>query len=139
MDVLGDMLLARAVLAQYQNAHPSGCNKVYPFLDVAVCFPLPYEYRYLALPFLFTFLDNGMEKRNEFVLHQLFGNIVQRTELHALHCRMHFGIVGHNNERLPFVIDTHPFQQFDAFPVRQTQVSKNYIVIVSLYQSLSCR
>ena len=104
MDVLGDMLLARAVLAQYQHAHPGGRNKMYPFLDIAVCFSLPYEYRDLALPFLFTFLDNGTEKRYEFVLHQLFGNVVQRTEFHALHGSMYFGIVSHDDERLHHAI-----------------------------------
>ena len=87
-----------------------GATRCTRFLMLRYASPLPYEYRHLALPFLFTFLDNGMEKRNEFVLHQLFGDIVQRTEFHALHCGMHLGVIGHDNERLPFVIDTHPFQ-----------------------------
>ena len=32
IDVLGDMLLARAVLIQYQHAHLDRCNQMYRFL-----------------------------------------------------------------------------------------------------------
>lgn len=42
MDVLGDMLLARAVLTQYQHAYLDRRNQMYRFLNIPVCFSLPF-------------------------------------------------------------------------------------------------
>jgi hypothetical protein len=68
------------------------------------------------------FFQYAAEQRHKFVLDQLFGYVVQRTEFHAFHRRMHFGIVGHDNERLHHAFLAHPAQQVDTVAVGQTQV-----------------
>ena len=45
-----------------------------------------------------------------FVLHELLGYVVQRTEFHAFNRRMYFGIVGHDDERLRHAFFAHPAQ-----------------------------
>ena len=63
------------------------------------------------------FFQYGTEQRHEFVLHELFGYVVQRTEFHAFNRRMHFGIVGHDDERLRHTLLAHPAQQVDAVTI----------------------
>lgn len=70
----------------------------------------------------------------EFILHKLFGDIVYRTELHAFHGGMHFGIVCHDNERLHLSLLSHPAQKVNAVTVRQAQVGNHDVIIRRLLQ-----
>ena len=77
---------------------------------------------------------SGTEKRDQFILHKLFGDIVYRTELHAFHCGMHFGIVGHDNEGLHLSLLSHPAQKVYTVTVRQMQVGNHDVIIRCLLQ-----
>ena len=81
-----------------------------------------------------SFFLYGTEKRDQFILHKLFGDIVYRTELHAFHCGMHFGIVGHDNEGLHLSLLSHPAQKVYTVTVRQTQVGNHDVIIRCLLQ-----
>ena len=75
VQMVGDMLLARAVLAEYHHAHVSGSYQPYPVHDFLKGGTFTGEHRHTALSRLPFFLY-GTEKRNQFILHKLFGNIV---------------------------------------------------------------
>ena len=69
------------------------------------------------------------EKGDQFVLHKLFGYVIQRTEFHAFHGCIHFGVVGHYDEGLQLPFLAHPAQQVYAVPVRQTQVGNHDVIV----------
>ena len=48
------------------------------------------------------------EQRDEFVLYKSLGYVVKRAEFHALHSSVHFGVVGHDDERLHHPFLAHP-------------------------------
>ncbi len=53
---------------------------------------------------------------------------------------MHFGIVGHDDERLRHAFLAHPTQQVDTVAVGQTQIRNYYIIVSGLLQKfLRCR
>ena len=68
------------------------------------------------------FFQNVAEQRDQPVLDQQFGYVVQRAELHAFHGGMHLGIVSHDDERQCQPFFPHPPQQVYAVTVRQAQV-----------------
>lgn len=93
------MFLACAVLPEYHHAHIGSGYQPYPVHDFLKGGTLTGEHGHTAVSRLSFFLY-GMEKWNEFVFHKLFGYVIQRTEFHAFHCRMHLGVIGHDDEGL---------------------------------------
>ena len=93
------MLLARAVLSEYHHTHIGSGYQPYAMHDFLKGGTFTDEHGHTAVSHL-TLLLYGTEKWNEFVLYQFFRYIVYRTEFHALHGSMYFGIVGHDDERL---------------------------------------
>ena len=130
---VGDMLLARAVLPEYQHAHVGGGYQPYPLHDGLERRAVTREQGHTASPDIPLF-QYGTEQRHEFVLHELFGYVVQRTEFHAFNRRMHFGIVGHDDERLHPALLAHPAQQVDTVAVGQAQVGNNDVPVCGLLQ-----
>ena len=127
------MLLACAVLTEYHHAHIGSRHQPYAVHDFLKGGTFTGEHRHTALSRLSSFLY-GTEKRNKFILHKLFGDIVYRTELHAFHGGMHFGIVCHDNERLHLSLLSHPAQEVYAVAVRQTQVGNHDVIVCRLLQ-----
>ncbi len=62
--------------------------------------------------------DSLSIENQSLVLHELLGYVVQRAEFHTFNRRMHFGIVGHDDERLRHTLFAHPTQQVDTIAVR---------------------
>ena len=116
MQMVGDMLLARAVLSEDQHTHVGWCYQPYPVHDFLKGGTVTGKHGHTASPDI-PFFQYGTEQRHEFVLHELFGYVVQRTEFHAFNRRMHFGIVGHDDERLRHTLLAHPTQQVDAVTI----------------------
>ena len=85
------------------------------------------------------FFQNVAEQRDQPVLDQQFGYVVQRAELHAFHGGMHLGIVSHDDERQCQPFFPHPPQQVYAVTVRQAQIGKHYIPVRGLLQEFPCR
>jgi hypothetical protein len=79
------------------------------------------EYWHTAVSRLTLFLY-GANKGDELIFHKLFGDVIQRTELHAFHGGMYFGVIGHYNERLQLSLFAHPAQQVYSVAIRQTQI-----------------
>ncbi len=127
------MFLARAVLSEYHHAHVGCCYQPYAVHDFLKGGTFTGEHGHTGLSRLPFFLY-GTEKRDKFILHKLFGDIVYRTELHAFHCGMHFGIVCHDNERLHLSLLSHPAQEVYAVTVRQAQVGNHDVIIRRLLQ-----
>ena len=136
---MGDMLLARAVLSEYHHTHIGSGYQPYAMHDFLKGGTFTDEHGHTAVSHL-TLLLYGTEKWNEFVFHKLFGYVIQRTEFHTFHSSMHFGIVGHDDERLHLFFLTHPTQQVYTVAVRQAQVGNYYVIIRCLLQMfLRCR
>ena len=110
------MLLARAVLSEYQHAHVGGGYQPYPVHDFPEGGTVTGKHGHTASPDI-PFFQYGAEQRHEFVLHELLGYVVQRTEFHTFNCRMYFGIVGHDDKGLHPALLAHPTQQVDAVTV----------------------
>ena len=115
------MLLASTVLSEYQHTHICGGYQPYPLHDGLKRRAVTGKDGHTASSCV-SFLQYAAEQRDEFVLHKLLRYVVQRTEFHAFDCRMHFGIVGHDDERLHHAILSHPAQKVDAVAVGKTQV-----------------
>ena len=118
---MGDVLLASAVLSEYHYAHVGDGYQLYPVHDFLKGGTFTGEHEHPAVSRL-PLLLYGADKGDEFVLYQFLWNIVCRTELHAFHGGMHFGVVGHYDERLHHPLLAHPAQQVYSVSVRQTQV-----------------
>ena len=86
MQMVGDMLLARAVLSEYQYAHVGWCYQPYPVHDFPEGGTVTGKHGHTAPPDIPLF-QYGTEKRHEFVLHELFGYVVQRAEFHTFNRR----------------------------------------------------
>ena len=138
MQVMGYMLLARTVLAEYQHAHLGRGNQLYPLHDGSESRTVTGEHGHVPLSAVLFFL-NVAEQRDKLVLDQQLGDVVQRTELHALHGGMHLGIVGHDDERQCQSFFPHPPQQVYSVSVRQAQVGKHYIPAGGLLQEFPRR
>ena len=108
--MVGDMLLACAVLSEYHHAHVGDGYQLYPVHDFLKGGTFTGEHGHPAVSRLTLFLY-GADKGDEFVLYKFLWNIVKRTEFHAFHSGMHFGIVGHDDERLHLSLLAHPAQQ----------------------------
>ena len=117
MQVVGDMLLTRAVLPEYQHAHIGGGYQPYTVHDFPEGGTVTGKDGHTA-PSDTAFFQYGTEQRHKFVLHELFWYVVQRTEFHTFNRRMHFGIIGHDDERLRHALLAHPAQQVDTVAVR---------------------
>ena len=130
----GKMLLARAVFTQYQHAYTCRGYHTDALLDALEGRSFPFEDRCpdIFLPFLL--LEQGAYERQKLVLHQYLGQVIRRSELHALHRRMHFGVIGHDNERLSHARIPHLAQQSDTLAVGQAQVGKDYVVFLTACQ-----
>ena len=103
------MLLACAVLPEYQHAHVCWGHQSYPVHDFPEGGTVTGKHGHTVLPDT-PFFQYGAEHGDEPVLDQLFGYIVQRAELHTLHRCIHFGIIGHDDERLHHPFFAHPAQ-----------------------------
>ena len=107
MQMVGDMLLARTVLPEYQYTHIGRGYQPYPVHDFLKGGTVTGKNGHTASPDT-PFFQDVAKQRHKFILHKLFGNVVQRAEFHAFHRRMHFGIVGHDDERLHHAFLAHP-------------------------------
>ena len=130
---VGDMLLARAVLPEYQHAHVGGGYQPYPLHDGLERRAVTREQGHTA-PSDIPFFQYGTEQRDELVFHKLLGYVVQRAEFHAFHCRMHFGIVGHDDKGLHPTLLAHPAQKVDTVAVGQAQVGNHDVPVCGLLQ-----
>ena len=72
MQMVGDMLLARAVLSEYQYAHVGWCYQPYPVHDFPEGGTVTGKHGHTAPPDIPLF-QYGTEKRHEFVLHECLG------------------------------------------------------------------
>ena len=133
VQVVGKMFFTCSVLSEYHHAHIGSGYQPYTVHDFLKGGTFTGKHGHTALSRLSFFLY-GTEKSDQFILHKLFGDIIYRTELHAFHCGMHFGIVGHDNEGLHLSLLSHPAQKVYTVTVRQTQVGNHDVIIRCLLQ-----
>ena len=127
------MLLARAVLPEYQHAHIGWGYQPYPLHDGLERRAVTREQWHTA-PSGVPFFQYVPQQGDELVLHKLLGYVVQRAEFHAFNRRMHFGIVGHDDKGLHPALLAHPAQQVDTVAVGQTQVGNHDVPVSGLLQ-----
>ena len=85
----------------------------------------------------FLFFPYGLHKWQQPFFYQPFRDIVLRAEFHAFHCRMYLGVVGHDDEALPFALIAHPLQQSGTFTVGQAKVGKYDVLTFHLVRQLA--